>query len=342
MRILVIRTSAMGDVALTIPVIAAMREQHPDVGITLLTRKEFSNFFQTSGNLNLFIADFSRRHRGIPGLIRMCRDIIKTGEYDHVIDLHDVIRTRVLRFFFRMAGIPVSVIDKGRQEKRALIKGVSRQRLRHTTGRYYDTFARAGLLLEPTAGPWIIPNAGTQESMIEKTGFRPGINIGVAPFSKHSLKEWPVENMIKLLNRISETSDAEFWLFGGRSEAGRLDELRPQVPGSHNIAGKLNLHEELALMARLSFMISMDSSNMHMAALTGTKVISIWGATDPATGFGAWMQPGEYSLSIPYESLQCRPCTVYGKGKCRRKDHACMNWLTPEIVFQKISDLNIL
>jgi len=136
MRILVIRTSAMGDVALTIPVIAAMREQHPDFGITLLTRKEFSNFFQTSGNLNLFIADFSRRHRGIPGLIRMCRDIIKTGEYDHVIDLHDVIRTRVLRFFFCMAGIPVSVIDKGRQEKRALIKGVSRQTMIHLHGLY--------------------------------------------------------------------------------------------------------------------------------------------------------------------------------------------------------------
>jgi len=332
----------MGDVALTIPVIAAIREQHPDVGITLLTRKEFSHFFQASGNLHLFPADFNKRHKGIMGLIRMYQELMKTGKYDHVIDLHDVIRSMVLRVFFRLAGIPVSVIDKGRREKRALIKGVYRRRLKHSTERYFDTFARAGLLLEPTSGPWIIPDAGTQESMIEKTGFRPGINIGVAPFSKHSLKEWPIENLIALLNRISETSDAEFWFFGARSESGQLNELRQKVPGSHNIAGKLSLHEELALMARLSFMISMDSSNMHMASLTGTKVVSIWGATDPTTGFGAWMQPGEYSVCIPYEHLQCRPCTVYGKGKCRRKDHACMTWLTPEIVFQKVSNLKIL
>ena len=63
------------------------------------------------------------------------------------------------------------------------------------------------------------------------------------------------------------------------------------ITDSVNIAGTLTLDEELALMSRLDLMIAMDSSNMHMAALAGTKVISIWGGTDPLTGFGAWMQP---------------------------------------------------
>jgi hypothetical protein len=54
------------------------------------------------------------------------------------------------------------------------------------------------------------------------------------------------------------------------------------------------------------------------------------------------MQPDEYSVRIPVDQLTCRPCTVYGKGKCRRKDHACMMWLTPEIVFQRIINLEIL
>ena len=106
------------------------------------------------------------------------------------------------------------------------------------------------------------------------------------------------------------------------------------------LAGKLNLDEELALMSRLDLMIAMDSSNMHMAALTGTKVISIWGGTDPLTGFGAWMQPEDYSIRIPVDELTCRPCTIYGKGECRRGDFACMNWLTPEMVFRKIEKLD--
>ncbi len=88
-------------------------------------------------------------------------------------------------------------------------------------------------------------------------------------------------------------------------------------------------------------MVAMDSSNMHMAALVGTKVISIWGGTDPLSGFGAWMQPENYSVRIPVEDLTCRPCTTFGKGDCIRGDLACMIWQTPEMVFRKIVDLKI-
>jgi hypothetical protein len=54
------------------------------------------------------------------------------------------------------------------------------------------------------------------------------------------------------------------------------------------------------------------------------------------SGFGAWMQPEDFFVSIPNTELTCRPCTTFGKGECRRGDMACMNWLTPEIVFNKI------
>jgi ADP-heptose:LPS heptosyltransferase len=108
------------------------------------------------------------------------------------------------------------------------------------------------------------------------------------------------------------------------------------------VSGRHNLGEELALMTRLNLMISMDSSNMHMAALCGVKVVSIWGGTDPLTGFGAWQQRDEYAIRIPVEELTCRPCTVYGKGGCRRGDFACMMWLTPEKVYEKLISLKIL
>jgi ADP-heptose:LPS heptosyltransferase len=125
-------------------------------------------------------------------------------------------------------------------------------------------------------------------------------------------------------------------------ESVRLHNFHEQVPGSTIVSGNLNLAEELEFMGTLDFMISMDSSNMHMAALSGTRVISIWGATDPITGFGAWQQPSEYSIRIPADELDCRPCTVYGKGKCRRGDFACMNRLTPEMVYEKFINLKIL
>ncbi len=340
-RIVVIRTSSMGDVALTVPVIRAMREQYPDTLITMVTRKTFIPFFSPLEGLILFEADFSGNHRGIRGLFRMYREIKASGDIDCLIDLHDVARSRLLRFLFRLSGVPVSVIDKGRKAKRALVKGKTRSRLTHTVERYKEAFYNAGFTITLSPGPWIIPSAESMASVEKKAAITSGLNIGVAPFSKHELKRWPEEYLIELAGMISERRPVTFWLFGGAEDSDKIAWFYEKVPGSKYLSGGLSLDEELALISRLDFMISMDSANMHMAALTGTRVISIWGATDPAAGFGAWMQPDEYSVSIS-SGLECRPCTVYGRGRCKRKDHACMKWLTPEMVYERITDLKLL
>ena len=332
----------MGDVALTTPVLSAMREQYPDVELVLVTRSAFKPFFSSIEGLTLFFPDLKNRHKGISGIITLFRDISKQGKIDHIIDLHDVIRSKLLRFVFRISGVKASVIDKGRREKKAAITGKIKTPLRHSVSRYCDVFTKAGFPVNQSLGPWIIPSSEALlkvGSMFNPTGM---LNIGVAPYAKHQLKMWPEENMIQLLKLISEKFDAIFWLFGGIEDSDKLASFQTRLPGSLNLAGKLDLSEELALMSKLDVMIAMDSSNMHMAALIGIKVISIWGGTDPITGFGAWMQPENYSIRIPADDLTCRPCTIYGKGKCKRGDFACMNWLTPEIVFQKLIKLDVL
>lgn len=342
MRILVIRTSAMGDVSLVAPVIRAMKEQFPEIEIVMLTRQIYSPFFRTIEGIKFFHPEFSKRHKGLLGIIRLSMDLKKTGKFDYVIDLHDVLRSKVLRYLFRIAGTPVAVIDKGRDEKKQVITGRRRDYLKHTVERYAGTFHRAGFQVQPGTGLSIIPQSSAFEKIKEILEIQGVINIGVAPFAKHHLKRWPGENMISLLQMISSRYHSHFWLFGGRDESESLEKIRKAVSGSESLAGRLTLDEELALMSRLDFMISMDSSNMHMAALAGTKVISIWGATDPVTGFGAWQQPGEYTVRIPYTELTCRPCTIFGKGSCRRGDHACMNWLTPDMVYEKIERSGVL
>jgi ADP-heptose:LPS heptosyltransferase len=341
MHLLVIRTSAMGDVALTAPVIKALRDKYPDLSVTLVTKSAFAPFFASIDGLKLYLPDLNGRHKGVIGIVRLFDDLKKQGKIDQIIDLHDVIRTKVLRIFFKISGIQVRIVNKGRSEKKDIIKGKKRTGLRHTVERYCDVFAAAGFTIEPAFEPSIIAGSGSLEK-IAGLHFADSVkNIGVAPYAKHKLKMWPEDYMISLLGMISEKYKVKFWLFGALVELARLNNLSQRLQGSYVVAGKLNLEEELALISRLSFMISMDSSNMHMAALCGTKVISIWGGTDPVTGFGAWQQPEEYSVRIPAEELDCRPCTVYGKGKCKRGDFACMMWLTPEIVYKKIVSLGI-
>jgi ADP-heptose:LPS heptosyltransferase len=342
MRLLVIRSSAMGDVALTTPVLAGMRKQYPDVELLLLTRQAFKPFFSSIQGLKLFFPALQKRHKGIFGLFFLFSDLSAVGKIDYVIDLHDVVRSKILRTLFRLSGIPVSVIDKGRDEKRSAITGKTKTRLKHSVERYCETFARAGFQVLPTKPPLIVPASEALEKITKIFGTKGELNIGVAPFAKHKLKMWPEEKMIRLLKLIAEKHISKFWLFGGIEESEKISELQKKIVGSFNTAGKYKLEEELTLMSNLDLMIAMDSSNMHMAALCGIKVISIWGGTDPICGFGAWMQPENYSVSISFNELTCRPCTIYGKGDCRRGDLACMNWLTPETVYQKMIDLKIL
>lgn len=341
MRLLIIRTSAMGDVALTTPVLKGMRMQYPEVELILLTRSSFKPFFSSIEGLQVFSPDFQNRHKGFPGIFRLFSDLRKDGDINHVIDLHDVLRSKILRLLFMLRGVPVSVIDKERAEKRLVIRGKIRTHLKHSVERYADVFLKAGFPVRIPDGPWIVPSAEAQLRARSLIGNNSFLNIGVAPYANHKLKLWPEENMISLLKMISEHHRSKFWLFGGTEESARLTVFQSTLPDSQNIAGLMSLDEELALMSKLDFMIAMDSSNMHMAALVGTKVISIWGGTDPVTGFGAWKQPENFSIKIPAEELYCRPCTIYGKGKCRRGDFACMNWLTPKMVFQKMNDLKI-
>ncbi len=338
MRLLIIRTSAMGDVALTTPVLKGMREQYPEVELLLLTRPIFKAFFNSSAGLELFFPDFKKRHKGFRGLITLYNDINRHSDIDYVIDLHDVLRSKILRLFFRLKGVPAAVIDKGRKEKRLLTKGRRKIRLKHSVERYCDVFERAGFPVHPSKEKWIVPSQGI--TLKEAYGFDDykGLNIGVAPYAKHELKMWPEPYMIKLLRLISEKQQCRFWLFGGQEDYDKLTILESKIPGSVSLAGKLSLDEELVFMSKLDFMIAMDSSNMHMAALVGTKVISIWGGTDPLGGFSAWMQPDNFSVRIPVEELTCRPCTIYGKGKTKN-DFACMKLLTPEMVFNRIDKL---
>jgi ADP-heptose:LPS heptosyltransferase len=338
MRLLIIRTSAMGDVALTTPVLKGMREQYPEVEMILLTRPSYKPFFSGIIGLQLFLPDLKKRHKGIPGLIRIFKDISRKSEIDYVIDLHDVLRSKMLRFIFKINGIPSATIDKGRREKRSLITGRNKKQLKHSVERYCDVFAKAGYPVTPSKDKWITPSPEIHLKKAFIEDMNGVLNVGVAPYAKHKLKMWPEENMIRLLKLISEKNKCKFWLFGGIEEKEKLLEFQNKVPGSINLSGELSLDEELLFMSKLDLMIAMDSSNMHMAALVGTKVISIWGGTDPLAGFSAWMQPDNFSIRIPVDELNCRPCTIYGKGKTKN-DFACMKLLTHEIVFNKIDKL---
>jgi ADP-heptose:LPS heptosyltransferase len=345
-KIIAFRLSAMGDVSLTVPAIKAVIEANPDLEITLVTRKFFTPFFYGIPRLRLIHPELKGKHNGISGLLRLYKDLKKEGPFEAVIDLHGVIRTRIISYFFKKSGTPCFTIDKGRKEKKFLIHSKYIRMLKHTTERYLDTFLAAGFKGQIGKAPYlnIDPNSLLKANQFiaeceESTG---KLRIGLAPFATLQPKIWGIQNFRELVSLINKNQQAEFFLFGGgAAEIDSLKEFQEFSSNIHLVAGELELSEELALISRLDFMISMDSSNMHLAALSGIPTISIWGGTHPAFGFFAIGQPLEYHLQTPASSLKCRPCSVFGDKPCIFTTPRCMEMVKPQDVYAALLKFNL-
>lgn len=337
MHLLVSRFSAIGDVALTVPVLQAMRNQYPDVELSVVSRGMFASLFEPLG-VNFIAADLKGMHKGLPGLNRLFRQLKKELNPDKIIDLHSVLRSHILDTQFSAAGVPVYKIDKGRPEKKELTRQKNKQRrqLLHSTGRYAEVFAKAGfpLKFDPEHPP--LPqyqSAAAEKVWHETTDDKPA--IGIAPLAAFPGKTWNATKMRELMEQL--TADGfELLLFGGPEDVTNLRKLSSGLESCHIMAGRLKLGEEVALMKNLKMMISMDSSNLHLATLAGIPVVSIWGATHRFAGFGPLGENEKFIAEISTDELSCRPCSVFGSKPCFREDYACMNWLKPEDVMEKV------
>ncbi len=337
----------MGDVSLTVPVIKGVLEANPDLHITLVTREFFAPFFHNIPRLDLVFPQFNGRHKGFLGIFRLYADLQKNGPHDAIVDLHGVLRTRIISFLFNRAGVPKFAIEKGRKEKKFILKSSYIRILKHTTTRYLETFSSAGFSGSIGKAPYL----NTQEQAIidsrqylDVEGISPDkLRIGLAPFATHVPKMWGVANFKELIALINGEFDVHFFLFGGGSqEIGQLKELKQFSSNIHLVAGEMKLPQELALMSSLDLMITMDSSNMHLASLSGVPTVSIWGGTHPAFGFYALGQPTEYSLQTPASSLKCRPCSVFGNKPCIYPTPRCMEMVKPDDVFNKLKKFSLL
>ena len=306
-HILVIRFSAMGDVAMTVPVLRALTAQHPDIKITVLTRSFFKPFFEDIKNVEVCSADLKGKHKGVLGLYKLSKELKKL-QFDAVADLHNVLRTKVLKFFF--SGKKVVQLDKGRAEKKALTTGKSFKQLKTTHQRYADVFEALGYLVDLSNPKF--PKPVKLSENLESFFFNKKLKaIGIAPFAAHQSKMYPLEKMKEVISRLSK--EYNIILFGGgEEEIEILSEFETRFKNTISIAGKLTLDEELHVISNLDVMLAMDSGNAHIAAMLGIKVVTIWGVTHPFAGFAPFNQLDSLAITANREKFPLIPTSVYG------------------------------
>lgn len=341
-HILIIRFSALGDVAMAVPVVYSLARTYPQVRITVLSRPFARPFFDDiAPNVNFMEADMKHEYHGLKGLNALYRRLTAKN-FTAIADFHGVLRSRYLRFRFTLDSYRVRHIDKQRNQRRHLTakNGKVLEQLPTSFERYAAVLERLGYPVKVEFTSLFPPEGGNLNLLPAIVGPKKNFErwIGVAPFAAHEGKVYPLEKMYEVIRGLAARHpEARFFLFGrGAKEDATFRHWVDELPQCIYVGEHLEtMQQELILMSHLDVMLSMDSANMHLASISGTKVVSVWGATHPYAGFMGWRQSPDNAIQA---SLPCRPCSIYGNKPCHRGDFACMNAIQPEAIIKKVED----
>jgi len=327
----------MGDVAMTVPVLRALVLQHPEVKITVVSRPFFQPFFEGIPNVNFFGVDLKERHNGFIGLFRLFSDLRKL-DIDAVADLHNVLRSKIIRTLFAISGKKVAATDKGRAEKKALTSLANKvfAPVKPMVERHVDTFNQLGFSID-LANPKFPEKAILSDEIISFTGTKNQNWIGIAPYAQYESKVYPFDLMQQVIDDIAKNKNVKIFLFGGGStEIQKLNQLQNNHENVMVVAGKLSFEAEIQLISNLDVMLSMDSGNSHIAAMLGVKVITLWGATHPFAGFKPFNQPDDFCLTSDRAQFPLLPTSIYGNKKVEGYEDV-MRTIVPSQVIEKIN-----
>ena len=337
-HIIVFRLSAMGDVAMTVPVIRAFVEQHPNVQITFVSKGFLKPLFNGIKNVSFYEADVKGKHKGLIGLRKLYKELVALKP-THFADLHNVTRSIIVRNFFKIAGFPVAFINKGRAEKKALTRTKNKvfKQLKTSHQRYADVFEKLGFLVN-ISNPKFIKKPQLFSEIVKITGKKKSQWIGIAPFAAFTSKTYPLDLMKKVMDELAK-KHYQLFLFGGKEDVEILESIAKKHNNIISVANKLNgLKNELNLIANLDVMLSMDSGNAHFAATQNVKTITVWGSTHPFAGFAPFNQPTDYCILSDVKKYPNLPCSIYGNKTCDGYQDV-MRSISPKNIVKKITSV---
>lgn len=325
----------MGDVAMTVPVLRAFSKQYPEIKITIISNLFFQPFFEQIPNVSFFAFDKKGKHKGFFGLFRLFFELRKQN-IDAFADLHNVLRSKVVRIIFALSRKKTAFTNKGRNEKNEVTRPENKifRPLPTVFERHANVFQKLGFPLDLSKPEFPEKQILTSE-IISIVGEKTENWIGIAPFAQHDSKVYPLDLMIQVIEELAKNNYKIFLFGGGKKEIEVLNLLSNGKENVISVAGKLNFNQEIQLIGNLDVMLSMDSGNAHIAAMLGIKTITLWGATHPFLGFAPFFQPIENALMSDRNLYPKLPTSVYGNKKVDGYQDA-MRTILPKQVIEKI------
>lgn len=301
-RVLIVRTSAMGDVLHALPAVAAMRRLHPDWYIGWVIDPRWMPLLQAEGGERVCTGDPARpivdcvhavptqdwkrhplRAATAQGILALRREL-RQAKYDLCVDMQGLIRSSLVG---RMSGAPRYA---GRIKPR---EGIARWLYKMQVATAADHVIDQGCELLGaatgdclTAGCVALPVDEAAEAWVdeflEKTLPKELRNrfVFFAPTAGWGAKQWARDRYGEVAIALAEAGYATLVNAHTPDDATALELVKKSLGCA--VAAPCNLAQMIALERRASLVIGGDTGPIHLAMALGTPVVGLYGPTDPA------------------------------------------------------------
>ncbi|HEU5339901.1 glycosyltransferase family 9 protein [Edaphobacter sp.] len=326
-KALIIKFGAIGDVVMTVPAVRALHDQGFE--IHWVCGKTVRPLLECYSWIRLIPVDDRAILRGnalerIQGIFNLWTEI--AGAYDLSATLYYDRR-------YRLLSLPV------RAPRKLMLSRASRATTLLAGRHHTDEYVRILLGLDDhcreQSFPPVAPDCLPPSPLPEKTAAR---RIALVPGGTHNLlkqqvmRRWPIEHYLDLTRRLLDRS-WEVVLFGGQEDLW----VKPHFQNMTvtDCIGKLSLPEVVSVCNHCDAVVTHDTGPMHLAGLSETSLIGIFGPTNP----GNFLPRRPFAVGIwGGQGFACRPC-YDGHNFAPCEFNGCMHQVAPELVLRELDRL---
>ena len=324
-RVIIVQTAFLGDVVLTLPLCAAVRQLLPGAEVVLVTTPAASEFVRGLDVVDRVVA-FDKRgeHRSLARQRALARSLSNGGTTVALVP-HKSLRTAL---FVRSINAARVVTFRDAVSRWIATDVVPYPSHLHDTQRHMALLAP--LLSKDEALPTVqslLPLRFSEDLPDELqpwSGSEGSPRIVLAPSTVWPTKQWPVEKMRELAKRLIHEG-MQVAVIGDASVRGCMN----GIEGVHDLIGRTTLRQAASVIASADCLVANDSAPVHLASLQNSGVVAIFGPTVPEFGFGPL---GTRARVVQRSDLECRPCSAHGGTQCPLGTHACMTGIDVETV----------
>jgi ADP-heptose:LPS heptosyltransferase len=321
MKILVVRFSSMGDIIYTTPVVRCLKTQLPNAEIHFLTKPAFKYIYDNNPYVDRLLL--------LKPTLAETIEEIKTEKYDYLIDLHNNLRTSLIKL---RTGIKSSTYKKQRMRKWLSLKfNLKLVPPIHLVERYLKTVKFLGVKNDGRPIDYYVKAKHDLKKLLPVSHQNNFVAFVIG--ATHFTKRMPNEKIISICSKIN----SPIVLLGGEDVKTNGNEIANSV--GHNVysaCGVTSLDESVYLISKAKRVLGFDTGLTHIAEAFDKPIASIWGGTVPELlGVQPYMVKDAEVIGI---KLPCRPCSKFGLEKCPLGHFKCMNNIPEEVVIDFAND----